>query len=81
MSILHTVGDNPNNEEAYGTIMVSLKTDIGSIALENPSMIASGIMDETGKSLVRVLESGAGAVVTKSVGLEPNAGAEIRTCK
>ena len=54
--------------------MVSLKTEIGSISLDRPSMIASGIMDETGKSLVRVLESGAGAVVTKSIGLEPNAG-------
>ncbi len=54
--------------------MVSLKTDIGSISLERPSMIASGIMDETGKSLVRVLESGAGAVVTKSIGLEPKPG-------
>ncbi len=54
--------------------MVSLKTAVGSITLERPGMIASGIMDETGDSLVRVLESGAGAVVTKSIGLEPNAG-------
>ena len=54
--------------------MVSLKTSVGSIALEKPGMIASGIMDETGDSLVRVLGSGAGAVVTKSIGLEPNAG-------
>ncbi len=54
--------------------MVSLKTAVGSINLERPGMIASGIMDETGDSLVRVLESGAGAVVTKSIGLEPNAG-------
>ena len=54
--------------------MVSLKTEIGSIRLDRPGMIASGIMDETGKSLVRVLESGAGAVVTKSIGLEPKPG-------
>ncbi len=54
--------------------MVSLKTDVGSISLENPGMIASGIMDETGKSLVRVLRSGAGAAVTKSIGLEPKPG-------
>jgi len=54
--------------------MVSLRTDVGSVKLENPGMIASGIMDETGKSLVRVLESGAGAVVTKSIGLQPNPG-------
>ncbi len=54
--------------------MVSLKTDIGSITLESPGIVASGIMDETGPSMVRMIESGAGAVVTKSVGLEPNAG-------
>ena len=54
--------------------MVSLKTEVGSISLDRPGMIASGIMDETGKSLVRVLESGAGAVVTKSIGLEPKPG-------
>ena len=54
--------------------MVSLKTSVGSVSLERPGMIASGIMDETGKSLVRVLESGAGAVVTKSIGLEPKPG-------
>lgn len=54
--------------------MVSLKTDIGSISLERPGIVASGIMDETGPSMVRMLRSGAGAVVTKSVGLEPNAG-------
>jgi len=54
--------------------MVSLKTEIGSITLQKPGMIASGIMDETGDSLVRVLESGAGAAVTKSIGMEPNPG-------
>ena len=54
--------------------MVSLKTDIGSISLERPGIVASGIMDETGPSMVRMLECGAGAVVTKSVGLEPHAG-------
>ena len=54
--------------------MASLSTSVGSIALDRPGMIASGIMDETGKSLVRVLESGAGAVVTKSIGLMPNPG-------
>ena len=54
--------------------MVSLKTEIGSISLERPGIVASGIMDETGPSMVRMLRNGAGAVVTKSVGLEPNAG-------
>ena len=54
--------------------MVSLRTEIGSIALDRPGMVASGIMDETGPSLARMIECGCGAVVTKSVGLEPNAG-------
>lgn len=54
--------------------MVSLRTDVGSITLDRPGMVASGIMDETGPSMVRMLENGAGAVVTKSVGLSPNAG-------
>lgn len=54
--------------------MASLRTEIGRIALEKPGMVASGIMDETGPSMVRMMECGAGAVVTKSVGLEPNAG-------
>ncbi|MCK9323237.1 MAG: dihydroorotate dehydrogenase [Candidatus Methanomethylophilaceae archaeon] len=51
-----------------------LETCIGKLKLEKPGMVASGIMDETGASMVRMLESGAGAVVTKSIGLEPNAG-------
>ncbi|MBQ8179128.1 MAG: dihydroorotate dehydrogenase [Candidatus Methanomethylophilaceae archaeon] len=54
--------------------MVSLKTDVGSLRLERPGMVASGIMDETGPSMVRMIENGAGAVVTKSVGLQPNSG-------
>lgn len=54
--------------------MVSLRTKIGSIELTSPGMVASGIMDETGLSMVRMLEYGASAVVTKSIGLKPNAG-------
>lgn len=54
--------------------MVSLETAVGRTVLEKPGMVASGIMDETGPSMVRMLENGAGAVVTKSVGLVPNAG-------
>lgn len=54
--------------------MASLKTEIGTVSLDRPGMVASGIMDETGPSMVRMLECGAGAVVTKSVGLEPNKG-------
>ena len=45
-----------------------LRTNIGILELERPGIVASGIMDETGDSMVRMLKLGAGAVVTKSVG-------------
>ena len=54
--------------------MVNLKTAVGDLTLDKPGMVASGIMDETGASMVRMLECGAGAVVSKSVGLEPHEG-------
>ena len=54
--------------------MSSLKTRVGSLEFENPSMVASGIMDETGLSMVRILRSGAGAAVSKSIGLEAKPG-------
>lgn len=56
--------------------MTELSTDVGGLALALPGMVASGIMDETGASMVRMLGAGAGAVVTKSIGLQPNAGHE-----
>ena len=51
-----------------------LVTSVGKLRLERPGMVASGIMDETGPSMIRMLRSGAGAVVTKSIGSEPNPG-------
>ena len=54
--------------------MISLGTSVGELKLDRPGMLASGIMDETGGSMVRVLRSGAGAVVTKSIGSKPNPG-------
>lgn len=51
-----------------------LNTSIGKLELQTPGMVASGIMDETGASMVRMLRSGAGAVVTKSIGTEPRPG-------
>ena len=37
-------------------------------------MLASGIMDEDAGSMKRIFKSGAGAIVTKSIGLEPRPG-------
>ncbi|AGI48009.1 dihydroorotate dehydrogenase (subfamily 1) family protein [Thermoplasmatales archaeon BRNA1] len=51
-----------------------METAVGKLALERPGMVASGIMDETGASMVRMIEAGAGAVVTKSIGLEARPG-------
>ncbi|MDR0309573.1 MAG: dihydroorotate dehydrogenase [Candidatus Methanoplasma sp.] len=51
-----------------------LVTSVGKLRLERPGMVASGIMDETGPSMMRMLRSGAGAVVTKSIGTKPNPG-------
>ncbi len=54
--------------------MSSLEVTIGNLALRNPTMLASGVMDETAGSLLRVARAGAGAVVTKSIGSEPRKG-------
>lgn len=54
--------------------MISLDTSFAGISLKNPTMLASGMMGETGDSLVRISEMGAGALITKSIGLEPRYG-------
>ena len=54
--------------------MSSLSTKVGRLELGLPGMVASGIMDETGLSMVRMLDAGAGAVVSKSIGSEPRPG-------
>ncbi len=51
-----------------------LATEIAGLNLANPTMLASGILGYTGLSLKSVIEAGAGAVVTKSLGLEPRIG-------
>ena len=54
--------------------MVNLRTRIASLNLENPTILASGIMDEDAGSMLRAFNSGAGAVVTKSIGIKPKLG-------
>lgn len=54
--------------------MADLSTSVGKLQLRNPTMLASGILGETAELLLRVADSGAGAVVTKSIGLEPREG-------
>lgn len=55
--------------------MPDLSTEIAGLKLRNPTILASGILGQTGQSLLRAVnEGGAGAVVTKSIGLEPKEG-------
>lgn len=53
---------------------MNLRTTIASLKLENPTILASGIMDEDAGSMMRAFNSGAGAVVTKSIGIKPRPG-------
>ena len=54
--------------------MTHLAVDICGLRLKNPTMLASGVLDETGKSMAAVARAGAGALVTKSIGREPRPG-------
>ncbi|RXE55964.1 dihydroorotate dehydrogenase [Methanoculleus taiwanensis] len=57
--------------------MVTLKPgpiNVGGLRLNNHLLLAAGILGTTGASLARILASGAGGVVTKSIGPEPKAG-------
>jgi dihydroorotate dehydrogenase (NAD+) catalytic subunit len=51
-----------------------LQAAVGSVALTNPTILASGILGVTPETMLRVLKSGAAAVVTKSIGSEPRHG-------
>jgi len=51
-----------------------LSMRIASLELENPTILASGILGFTSESLHRVAKGGAGAVVSKSIGPEPRVG-------
>ena len=47
---------------------------VAGLELRNPTALASGILGYSAESLQRIAEAGAGAVVTKSVGLTPRVG-------
>jgi dihydroorotate dehydrogenase (NAD+) catalytic subunit len=53
---------------------MNLEVNISSLKLDNPLILASGIMDEDAGSMKRIFKSGAGAIVTKSIGLKPREG-------
>lgn len=54
--------------------MAHLSVDLCGLRMKNPTMLASGVLDETGRSMVAIAQAGAGAIVTKSVGKEPRPG-------
>jgi dihydroorotate dehydrogenase (NAD+) catalytic subunit len=54
--------------------LVDLATKIASMKLKNPTILASGLMDEDAGSMRRIIGCGAGAVVTKSIGLKSREG-------
>jgi len=51
-----------------------LNVNLAGLRLDNPTMLASGILGYSTETLESIAESGAGAVVTKSVGLKPRKG-------
>lgn len=53
---------------------MKLTSEVGGVTLANPTILAAGILGTTGASLKRVASMGVGAVVTKSIGIEPKFG-------
>ncbi len=54
--------------------MVCLEIELEKISFDPPLILASGILDQTAETMKRILDSGAGAVVTKSIGKESRGG-------
>ncbi len=57
-----------------GEKLVNLNVNLAGLKLTNPTMLASGILGYSSETLESIAENGAGAVVTKSIGLKPRAG-------
>ncbi len=57
----------------------SLSVKIGRMELRNPTILAAGVLGVTGRLLMSVAMSGAGAVTTKSIGPDPRDGYENPT--
>ena len=51
-----------------------LRVNIACLELQNPTILASGVLGYSAESLSRVAKGGAGAVVSKSIGVEPRVG-------
>ena len=53
---------------------MKISTEISGLKMRNPLILASGILGETGESLLNVAKAGAGALTTKSIGIKPKKG-------
>jgi dihydroorotate dehydrogenase (NAD+) catalytic subunit len=51
-----------------------LSVDLAGLGLANPTILASGILGYSAETLESIVKGGAGAVITKSVGLKPRSG-------
>ncbi|MDI6805526.1 MAG: dihydroorotate dehydrogenase [Candidatus Bathyarchaeia archaeon] len=51
-----------------------LGINLAGLKLQNPTMLASGILGYTTETFKNIADGGAGAIVTKSVGLKPRSG-------
>ena len=54
--------------------MVDLSVNLKGLKLGNPLILASGILDENGYTIKAILDQGAGAAVTKSIGMMERTG-------
>jgi dihydroorotate dehydrogenase (NAD+) catalytic subunit len=54
--------------------MTAITVEIAGLEFSNPTMLAAGMLGMSGVTLRRVAEAGAGAIVTKSLGLHPRRG-------
>ncbi len=51
-----------------------LSVDVAGLQMDNPTLLASGILGYTAESMGTVIQGGAGAVVSKSIGPKPRTG-------
>ena len=53
-----------------------LEVEISGVRFKNPVLLASGILDESGETMLRIARLGIGGIITKSIGMERRAGYE-----
>lgn len=51
-----------------------LQVKVGTLSFRNPLILASGILDESGETMLRIAKNGAGGIVTKSIGMKEREG-------